>query len=171
MAPLPARPGRPEADRRVAGNLSPAVGATIRPHGRLSQAVAKGRVTMSEPKISPCLWFDHRIEEAVDFYISVFGGKITDRTFYPQGGPQPAGTPLTVSFTVADQSITALNGGPHFKFTEAVSLFVRCEDQAEVDRYWELLTADGTGSAMRLAQGQIRPVLADRAQGGNSLVA
>ena len=98
---------------------------------------------MSDQKIAPCLWFDDRIEEAVNFYISVFGGTITDRTFYPEGGPQPKHTPLTISFTLAGQAMTALNGGPHFKFNEAVSFFVSCDDQAEVDRYWELLTQDG----------------------------
>lgn len=100
-------------------------------------------MTMSNRKIAPCLWLDDRIEEAVDFYISVFGGKITDRTFYPEGAPRPKGTVLTMTFTLQDEEITILNGGPNFQYTEAMSLFVRCENQAEVDRYWEALTADG----------------------------
>jgi predicted 3-demethylubiquinone-9 3-methyltransferase (glyoxalase superfamily) len=94
-------------------------------------------------KISPCLWFDHRITEAVNFYIAVFGGKILHSTQYGEGGPQPKGTPLTITFTLQDEEFIALNGGPHFKFTEAVSFMVRCETQAEVDRYWGRLTADG----------------------------
>jgi len=100
-------------------------------------------MTMSERKIAICLWFDHRIEEAADFYISVFGGGIADRTYYPEGGPQPKGAPMTIAFTIADQEITLLNGGMPGQFNESVSLFVRCEDQAEVDRYWAALTADG----------------------------
>jgi predicted 3-demethylubiquinone-9 3-methyltransferase (glyoxalase superfamily) len=94
-------------------------------------------------QITPCLWFDNRIEEAVKFYISVFGGKIHDTNYYGEGGPQPKGTVLTITFTLKDQDFVALNGGPHFKFTEAVSFYVRCENQAEVDKYWNALTADG----------------------------
>ena len=94
-------------------------------------------------QITPCLWFDNRIEEAVKFYISVFGGKIHDTNYYGDGAPQPKGTVLTVTFTLKDQTFVALNGGPHFKFTEAVSFYVRCETQAEVDNYWNVLTADG----------------------------
>jgi predicted 3-demethylubiquinone-9 3-methyltransferase (glyoxalase superfamily) len=98
---------------------------------------------MSEQKISTCLWLDHRIDEAADFYISVFGGRILGRTVYPEGAPMPQGTTLTVTFRIADQELTILNGGPHFQYTEAVSIFVRCDDQAEIDRYWSALTADG----------------------------
>ena len=94
-------------------------------------------------KISPCLWFDGRITEAVNFYISVFGGKILDTMQYPEGGPQPKGTPLTITFMLQDEQFVALNGGPHFKFNEAVSFMVQCETQAEVDRYWDTLTAEG----------------------------
>ena len=93
---------------------------------------------MSRQKISPCLWFDDRIEEAVDFYVSVFGGRVTERAFYPESG-----RPLTIGFEVGDQQVIALNGGPHFTFNEAVSFFVWCEDQAEIDHYWRVLTADG----------------------------
>ena len=100
-------------------------------------------MSVSMKKISPCLWFDNRIEEAVNFYISVFGGKILDTMHYPEGGPQPKGTVLTMTFTLQDEEFVALNGGPHFKFTEAVSFMVKCKDQAEVDRYWDALTADG----------------------------
>lgn len=100
-------------------------------------------MTISAKKISPCLWFDNRIEDAVNFYISVFGGKILDTMHYPEGGPQPKGTVLTMTFILQDEEVIALNGGPHFKFNEAVSFFVKCKDQAEVDRYWNALTADG----------------------------
>jgi predicted 3-demethylubiquinone-9 3-methyltransferase (glyoxalase superfamily) len=98
---------------------------------------------MSSKKISPCLWFDNRIEEAVNFYISVFGGRILDKSQYGEGGPQPKGTPLSITFVLEDEQFIALNGGPHFKFNEAVSFLVKCETQAEVDRYWDTLTADG----------------------------
>jgi predicted 3-demethylubiquinone-9 3-methyltransferase (glyoxalase superfamily) len=98
---------------------------------------------MSSKKISPCLWFDNRIEETVNFYISVFGGRILDKSQYGEGGPQPKGTPLSITFVLEDEQFIALNGGPHFKFNEAVSFLVKCETQAEVDRYWDTLTADG----------------------------
>ena len=100
-------------------------------------------MNISTKKISPCLWFDNRITEAVDFYISVFGGKILDTMKYGEGGPQPAGTPLTVTFTLQDQEFIALNGGPHFKFTEAISLSVECDTQKEIDRLWSKLTSGG----------------------------
>src|SRR5436190_1194754 len=93
--------------------------------------------------ITPCLWFDNRIEEAVTFYIAVFGGNILHTAHYPEGAPMAKGTVMTITFTLQDQEFIALNGGPHFKFTEAVSFMVRCKDQAEVDRYWNALTADG----------------------------
>lgn len=98
---------------------------------------------VSAKKISPCLWFDNRIEEAVKFYISVFGGKILQTTHYPDGAPMPKGTVMTITFTLQDEEFIALNGGPHFKFNEAVSFMVKCKDQAEVDKYWNALTADG----------------------------
>jgi predicted 3-demethylubiquinone-9 3-methyltransferase (glyoxalase superfamily) len=94
-------------------------------------------------KISPCLWFDNRIEEAVNFYVSLFGGKILNTSYYNEAGPMPKGTVLTMTFTLHDEEFVALNGGPEFKFTEAVSFMVKCKDQAEVDKYWNALTADG----------------------------
>ena len=97
----------------------------------------------SAKKISPCLWFDNRIEEAVAFYVSLFGGKILGTAYYGEGAPQPKGTVMTMTFTLQDEELMALNGGPHFKFTEAVSFMVKCRDQAEVDKYWTALTADG----------------------------
>ena len=100
-------------------------------------------MSVSAKKISPCLWFDDRIEEAVNFYISVFGGKILNTAYYPEGTPMPKGTLMTITFTLQDEEFIALNGGPHFKFNEAVSFMVTCKDQAEVDKYWNALTADG----------------------------
>ena len=100
-------------------------------------------MAISGKKISPCLWFDNRIGEAVDFYIAVFGGKVLDTSHYGEGGPQPKGTPLSITFVLQDEQFIAINGGPHFKFNEAVSFLVKCETQAEVDRYWSALTADG----------------------------
>ena len=96
-------------------------------------------------KIRPCLWFDGQAEEAAGFYASIFPdsrvGKITrSPADYPSG---VAGDVLTVEFTVAGQDLIGLNGGPEFNFSEAVSFSVDCEDQAEVDRLWEALTADG----------------------------
>jgi predicted 3-demethylubiquinone-9 3-methyltransferase (glyoxalase superfamily) len=94
-------------------------------------------------KISPCLWFDNRIEEAVNFYVALFGGTIHNTAHYGEAGPMPKGTVLTMTFTLQDEQFMALNGGPQFKFTEAVSFTVKCKDQAEVDKYWNALTADG----------------------------
>ena len=101
-------------------------------------------VLASSPRITPFLWFDQNAEEAVDFYCSVFknsertGELRTDHAPYT-----PKGKPLTVSFELDGQRFTAINGGPFFKFTEAVSFVVRCDSQAEVDEYWSKLTADG----------------------------
>lgn len=98
---------------------------------------------MPELKITPFLWFDGQIEEAAEFYVSVFGGKITSRSYYTAAGPQPEGTPMVVTFTIGNQEVSILNGGSHFKLDEAFSFWVKCEDQAEIDRYWDLLTANG----------------------------
>ena len=100
-------------------------------------------MTVSTRKISPCLWFDNRIAEAVNFYVSLFGGKILNTAYYGEGAPQPKGAVLTMTFTLEDEECMALNGGPQFQFTEAVSFMVKCRDQAEVDKYWNALAADG----------------------------
>ena len=100
-------------------------------------------MTISTRKISPCLWFDNRIEEAVNFYVSLFGGKILATTYYNDAGPLPKGTVLTMTFTLQDAEFVALNGGQQMQYTEAVSFMVKCKDQAEVDKYWNALTADG----------------------------
>lgn len=94
-------------------------------------------------KISPCLWFDNRIEEAVNFYVALFGGKILSTSYYGDAGPLPKGTVLTMTFTLHDEEFMALNGGQEMQYTEAVSFMVKCKDQAEVDKYWNALTADG----------------------------
>ena len=95
-------------------------------------------------KITPCLWFDTEGEEAAEFYVSLFGdAKILDVTHYGDAGPRPAGTVMTVSFMLEGQEYLALNGGPEFPFTEAVSFSVDCEDQAEVDRLWTALLEGG----------------------------
>jgi predicted 3-demethylubiquinone-9 3-methyltransferase (glyoxalase superfamily) len=105
-------------------------------------------------KISPCLWFDTQAEDAAKFYTSIFkGSKIVTITRYPDAGQEihgkPAGSVLTVEFELNGQSFTALNGGPHFKFNEAVSFQIECETQAEVDYYWEKLGAGGDPNAQQ----------------------
>jgi predicted 3-demethylubiquinone-9 3-methyltransferase (glyoxalase superfamily) len=95
-------------------------------------------------KISPFLWFDDDAEEAVKFYTSIFdGAKVTNTTRYAEGGPGPAGQVMTIAFELEGQEFTALNGGPLFPFTEAISLYVHCGDQDEVDRLWTQLTEGG----------------------------
>jgi predicted 3-demethylubiquinone-9 3-methyltransferase (glyoxalase superfamily) len=95
-------------------------------------------------RISPFLWFDHQAEEAANLYVSIFpNSKVTGSTRYGAAGPGPAGSVMTISFELDGLPVTALNGGPIFKFTEAVSMSVDCADQAEVDRYWDGLLADG----------------------------
>jgi predicted 3-demethylubiquinone-9 3-methyltransferase (glyoxalase superfamily) len=95
-------------------------------------------------KITPFLWFDTQAEEAAKFYTSIFkNSKIKKITRYTKVGPGPEGSVMTVAFTLNGQEFVALNGGPNFKFTEAISLVVNCETQAEVDRYWKKLTAGG----------------------------
>ena len=97
------------------------------------------------PKITPFLWFDGQAEEAAKFYASVFkNSKILGVARYPEGSPGPAGTVMTVGFELDGQEFTALNGGPIFKFNEAISFVVHCETQAEVDEYWEKLSAGGS---------------------------
>lgn len=95
-------------------------------------------------KITTFLWFDKEAEEAAEFYTSLFeDSKIISINRYPEGSPAPPGSVMTVSFQLAGQELIALNAGPHFRFNEAISLFVDCEDQDEVDRLWEALTAEG----------------------------
>ncbi len=95
-------------------------------------------------KITPFLWFNDSAEEAAKFYTSIFkNSKIKKIARYTKVGPGAEGSVMTVEFTLNGQDFVALNGGPNFKFTEAISLVVNCETQAEVDRYWKKLSAGG----------------------------
>src|SRR5688572_30318876 len=95
-------------------------------------------------KITPFLWFDSQAEEAANFYVSIFkNSKILNIARYGKAGPGPEGSVMTVEFELDGQRFKALNGGPHFKFTEAVSFSVDCKTQQEVDELWEKLTAGG----------------------------
>ncbi|KXF88036.1 3-demethylubiquinone-9 3-methyltransferase [Rhodococcus ruber Chol-4] len=99
------------------------------------------------PKITPFLWFDTEAEEAAKFYTSVFPrSRILGTTYYQDTGPKPAGTVMTVDFELDGQRYVALNGGPEFSFTEAVSFQIDCADQDEVDHYWNALTEGGEES-------------------------
>jgi predicted 3-demethylubiquinone-9 3-methyltransferase (glyoxalase superfamily) len=95
-------------------------------------------------KITPFLWFDHQAEEAAGFYAAIFpNSKIVKVVRYGAAGPGPAGSAMTVEFELEGQSFVALNGGPVYKFTEAISFVVNCQTQDEVDAYWERLSAGG----------------------------
>jgi predicted 3-demethylubiquinone-9 3-methyltransferase (glyoxalase superfamily) len=96
-------------------------------------------------KLTPCLWFNFNAEEAVNFYLGVFrGGRILETSRYPDSMPELKGKVLTIRFEVEGQELLALNGGPQFPFTEAISLAVDCADQPEVDRLWDGLSAGGS---------------------------
>lgn len=95
-------------------------------------------------KIIPNLWFDTEAEEVANFYTSIFkDSEVVSVTYYGDAGPRPAGMVMTVTFRLQGQEFTALNGGPEFKFNEAISLLVNCESQEEVDELWEKLSEDG----------------------------
>lgn len=95
-------------------------------------------------KITPFLWFDTQAEEAVNFYISTFNNaKINGVTHYAEGGMMPAGLVMTMSFQIEGQNFVALNGGPMFQFSQAVSFVIDCKDQAEVDHLWSTLSQGG----------------------------
>jgi predicted 3-demethylubiquinone-9 3-methyltransferase (glyoxalase superfamily) len=109
-------------------------------HARREQ----GGAMAARQKITTFLWFDHEAEEAARFYTSVFpGSAIVTVSRYGDAGPGPKGTVMLVEFQLAGQRFLALNGGPQFRFTEAISLFVDCESQEELDDLWRKLTADG----------------------------
>ncbi|MNJ43096.1 3-demethylubiquinone-9 3-methyltransferase [compost metagenome] len=103
--------------------------------------------------ITPCLWFDHQAEHAVKFYIQVFGGssRILTTSYYSDVGTEihgrPAGSVMAISFELDGQQFSALNGGPIFTFTEAISLQINCQDQAEIDHYWSALSQGGDPQA------------------------
>ncbi|SCX88041.1 VOC family protein [Nitrosospira sp. Nsp13] len=105
-------------------------------------------------KITPCLWFDSQAEEAVEFYISIFrNSRILNISHYGEAGREvhgkPAGSVMTIAFELDGQAFTALNGGPTFKFNEAISFQVDCETREEVDHYWEKLSAGGDEKAQQ----------------------
>jgi predicted 3-demethylubiquinone-9 3-methyltransferase (glyoxalase superfamily) len=98
-------------------------------------------------KITPFLWFDNNAEEAANFYVSVFkNSKVLNVARYGEVGPGPKGTVMTAEFELDGQEFVALNGGPRFRFTEAISFVVNCETQEEVDYYWERLSEGGEKS-------------------------
>ncbi len=105
-------------------------------------------------KITPFLWFDSQAEEAVRFYTSIFrNSQIKNISHYGEEGAQasgrPKGTVMTIDFEIAGQNFVALNGGPHFKFSEAVSFVINCKSQAEVDYYWEKLSESADAEAQQ----------------------
>ena len=94
--------------------------------------------------ITPFLWFDNQAEEAANFYVSIFeNSEVTGVSRYGEAGPGPAGTAMTASFRLDGQDFVALNGGPLFTFTEAVSFVIDCKNQGEVDYFWDKLTEGG----------------------------
>ncbi|GAA3412589.1 VOC family protein [Paenibacillus hodogayensis] len=96
------------------------------------------------PTITPFLWFDNNAEEAIDFYSSIFKETATiSVSRHGGGGPAPKGTLISATFELQGQTFMALNGGPHFSFTPAISLFVKCDTQEEIDDLWEKLSAGG----------------------------
>ncbi len=99
--------------------------------------------------INPCLWFDDNLEEAMEFYSSVFpNSRIGNVSRYSDAGPGEAGSVMAADFELDGLAFRAINGGPQFQFSEAISFSVDCADQAEVDRYWAALTADGGEESM-----------------------
>jgi predicted 3-demethylubiquinone-9 3-methyltransferase (glyoxalase superfamily) len=98
-------------------------------------------------RIIPFLWFDSQAEDAMNFYVAIFrNSKVLSVSRYPEGAPGKAGTVMSVKFQLEGQEFMGLNGGPLFKFTEAISMFVKCETQEEVDESWNKLTAGGQES-------------------------
>lgn len=100
-------------------------------------------------KITPCLWFNGRVEEALDFYTSVFkNAKVKEVSHYGENMPMPAGSIMTASFEMEGQKFMILNGGPHFTHSEAISFVISCKDQLEIDYYWDRLTSNGGQESM-----------------------
>ena len=111
-------------------------------------------MTKSTQKITPFLWFDNQAEEAMNFYTSIFkNSKVGDVTRYDEAtakaSGRPVGSAMTVSFQLEGQEFVALNGGPVFNFTEAISFVVNCESQEEIDHYWEKLSEGGDKNAQQ----------------------
>jgi predicted 3-demethylubiquinone-9 3-methyltransferase (glyoxalase superfamily) len=113
--------------------------------GQTGAATARDQRTQPRTqKITTFLWFDSNAEEAVNFYVSIFkNSKVLKTSRYGDAGPGPKGTVMTIAFQLDGQEFMALNGGPQFKFTEAISLVVHCQTQKEVDYFWEKLSAGG----------------------------
>jgi predicted 3-demethylubiquinone-9 3-methyltransferase (glyoxalase superfamily) len=121
---------------------------------RENNSTGRAAMTVSIQKITPCLWFDDQAEEAARFYISVFtNSRIVRMSRYGKEGfeihGRPEGSVMVVEFQIEGQTFTALNGGPLFRFNEAVSFQVSCETQEEIDYYWEKLTEDGDREAQQ----------------------
>jgi predicted 3-demethylubiquinone-9 3-methyltransferase (glyoxalase superfamily) len=103
-----------------------------------------GKEKAEMKNITPFLWFDNQAEEAAKFYTSIFkNSKLGSITRYGEAGPRPKGSVMTVTFQLNGQEFVALNGGPEYNFTPAISFYVTCETQAEIDELWEKLTAGG----------------------------
>ncbi|WP_321798562.1 VOC family protein [Caballeronia sp. J97] len=99
-------------------------------------------------KISPCLWFDGQAEEAANFYLGVFkSARIKEIMRHTESSPGPAGTVLAVLFELEGEDFMALNGGPEYTFTPAISMFIKCDSQAEIDHYWDKLMDGGQSMA------------------------
>jgi len=131
----------PQRWRSAGGSLAMIPGRSIRHTGDTSPPP---RQETRMPRITPNLWFDTESKEAAEFYVSVFpNSKITAVTHYGEAGPREAGMVLTVDFELDGQRCTAINGGPDFHFTEAISLLIECADQDEVDYYWSKLSEGG----------------------------
>ena len=110
---------------------------------------SNARTQPTTQKITTFLWFNDNAEEAVNFYVSVFNNsKIGTVTRYGDAGPGPKGSVLTAAFELEGQKFVALNGGPRFKFTEAISFVINCETQEEIDYFWDKLTSDGGQESM-----------------------
>jgi len=133
--------------------------------------------------ISPFLWFNNQAEEAAKFYTSIFkNSKIKQVSYYGEGAPMPKGTVMVVSFELNGQTFLALNGGPQFKFTEAISFVVNCEDQEEVDYFWDKLSAGGQiiqcgwlkdkyGLAWQIVPTVLGKLMSDSTRGGRVMAA
>jgi predicted 3-demethylubiquinone-9 3-methyltransferase (glyoxalase superfamily) len=107
----------------------------------------------NQPQLSACLWFDNEAEAAANYYVEIFKGSILHTARFGKAGfeyhHRPEGSVMTVKFSILGNEFTALNGGPLFKFNEAVSFVVECETQPELDHYWEKLTAGGDPNAQQ----------------------
>lgn len=102
----------------------------------------------SNDKVIPCIWFDGTAEEAVNFYVSLFAdSRITATSFYGEGAPLPAGSVMTIEFELQGRSFMAINGGPQFELTPAISMMVNCETQQEIDDLWDKLSEGGETQA------------------------